>query len=400
MGVQRSFTIGVAAFALIAGVAPGSSATLAGSNVREFGRATHSRPLMMRHAIGLGPVVTSKFFGEIFGWSIDENGGDGVISEVVGASQPTYTSYVETFDQTSQKVTRVVRKQASGPLGNHELNVDAITTGDVALIDDENDQKNLLRRDTYYVMDPTAGGKITGTWKRPPGKDFLLWDIADQQTNPLSVMAATILDHTISQPPTFEVVVTDLAQNKILRVLHAPSGDGVNYPYLVAEDTSTQHAYVPAANYSSQTVFIDYDVQTGKTLNDFVAPAFSGPVGGLAIDSSSHMMCTTTGTTYSVQLYDITTKKQTFVGQIPNSVGELQAGSTIAADPINHLFLVEKPSSDRGGSEIYVYDERGNVVESIAGFNFAPSSSIQLVAKTRTGWVDGPNADQLQSFTY
>jgi hypothetical protein len=204
---------------------------------------------MLRHAVGLGPVVTSKFFGEIFGWAIDENGTDGVLSEVVGVSQPTYTSIVETFDQTTQKVTHVVRKQASGPLGNHELNVDAIAAGDVALIDDEHDHKTLLCKDTYYVMDPTAGGKITGTWTRPPGKDFLIFDIADQQTSPLAVMTATILDHTISQPPTFEVVVTDIAQNKIPRVLHAPSGDGVDYPYLVAEDTSTQHAYVPAANY-------------------------------------------------------------------------------------------------------------------------------------------------------
>ena len=54
----------------------------------------------------------------------------------------------------------------------------------------------------------------------------------------------------------------------------------------------------------------------------------------------------------------------------------------------------------KGGSEIYVNDEHGNVVESLPGFTFGPSSGIQVVAKTRTGWVDGPNADQLQSFTY
>ena len=38
----------------------------------------------------------------------------------------------------------------------------------------------------------------------------------------------------------------------------------MNYPYFVAEDTTTQHAYVPAANYHSQTVFIDYDIR-GRT---------------------------------------------------------------------------------------------------------------------------------------
>ena len=67
---------------------------------------------------------------------------------------------------------------------------------------------------------------------------------------------------------------------------------------------------MPAANYHSQTVFIDYDIRGGHVSNDFVAPPFSGPVAGIAIDSASHMMCTTTGSTYSVQMYDLTTKKQ------------------------------------------------------------------------------------------
>jgi len=110
-----------------------------------------------------------------------------------------------------------------------------------------------------------------------------------------------------------------------------------------------------AANYHSQTVFIDYDIRSGHASNNFVAPPFSGPVAGIAIDSASHMMCTTTASTYSVQMYDLKTKKQTFVGQIPNSGGEGQAGSSIAADPINHLFIVEQPNSLQGGSEIYVY---------------------------------------------
>ena len=167
-------------------------------------------------------------------------------------------------------------------------------------------------------MAPVSGKKITGTWTRPSGYDFLLWDIADQQTNPDAVMAATIVAHGITQPPTFEVIVTDVATNELLKTLYAPKGDGVNYPYLTAEDTSTQHAYVPAANYDSQTVFIDYDIQSGHVSNNFVAPPFSGPVAGIAIDSATHMMCTTTGSTYSVQMYDLKTKKQTFYGQIPN----------------------------------------------------------------------------------
>jgi len=99
-------------------------------------------------------------------------------------------------------------------------------------------------------------------------------------------------------------------------------------------------------------------------------------------------------------MYDLKTKKQTFVGQIPNAGGEGQAGSTIAADPINHLFLVEQPNSLRGGSKIYVYDEKGDVLESLSGFDFGPLSGIQRVAANRSGYVAGPQANELRSLTY
>jgi hypothetical protein len=360
--------------------------------------ASGPRPAAHR-AVGPGAIVSSKFGGPIYGWAINENGTDGFLTE---APMDGYTliSTIETFDQTSGNITKVVARQRSKH-ENHELFADAILASDVGLIDDERAfVQQHLRRDIYDVMAPVSRNKVTGTWSRPPGKDFLIYDIADQQSNSVAVMAATILDGVITKPPTFEVVVTDVATNKILRTLYAPMGDGVNYPYFVAEDTTTQRAYVPAANYHSQTVFIDYDIRGGHVSNDFVAPPFSGPVAGIAIDSASHMMCTTTGSTYSVQMYDLTTKKQTFVGQIPNSGGEGQAGSSIAADPINHLFIVEQPNSLRGGSEIYVYDEQGNVLESLSDFAFGPLSGIQVVARSRTGYVAGPRANQLESFTY
>jgi hypothetical protein len=395
--------------ALLATAAFASSCTnMAGSNSNSLPHGPQieaAKQTLAGRLVGPGPVLTSKFGGPIFGWAIDENGTDGVLTEVTQLSDP-FTSVVETFEQTKARIVRVVRKQNSGPNGDRELSVDAIQANDVSLIDDEisNPQKH-TRRDRFYTMAPVTGNKITGTWTRPPGKDFLIKEIADQQVDPDSVMAATILDGVISKPPTFEVVVTNIASNKILHVLHAPRLDGVNYPYLVAEDTTTHHAYVPAANYQSETVFVDFNVLTGHVSNNFVAPPFSGPVYGIAIDSATHMMCTTTSSTYSVQMYDITTKQQTFVGQIPNSGGEGQAGTSIAADPINHLFLVEQPNSLRGGSEIYVYDEKGNVLESLSGFDFAPyeltpGNGIQIVASSRSGYVVGPGANNLQSFTY
>jgi len=53
-----------------------------------------------RRAAGPGLRVTSKFGGQIFGWAIDENGTDGVLTEVTPPSGSPFTSVVETFDQT------------------------------------------------------------------------------------------------------------------------------------------------------------------------------------------------------------------------------------------------------------------------------------------------------------
>lgn len=397
----------VRGFALVAAVSLASGCVkLSGSDPSGLpqGTQTGARQTFASRLTGPGPVLTSKFGGPIFGWAIDENATDGVLTEVTSLSFPS-KSVVETFDQTTARIVKVVRKQNTGAQGNRELVVDAIAANDVGLIDDGRVNLRTFRtHDVYYAMDPVSKAKITATWTRPPGTDFQIKDIADQQVDPRTVMAATIVP-VITEPPLFEVVVTDIATNKILRVLHPPKLDGVNYPYFVAEDTTTHHAYVPAANYHSQTVFIDFDVLTGHVSNNFVAPPFSGPVAGLAIDSAAHMMCTTTTSTYSVQMYDITTKKQTFVGQIPNSGGELQAPSSVAADPVNHLFLVEQAQSLEGGSEIYVYDEKGNVLESLRGFQFpgyalTPGSQIQIVPSSRSGYVVGPGANQLQSFTY
>jgi len=405
MKMRDLVVAGVMGVVLLCASALGSGcAAMPGSNTRGLTPAppigTHVRTAFAHHLNGPGPVLTSKFAGQIFGWGIDENGTDGVLTEVVPGSGNSFTSIVEAFDQPTAQIKKVVRKQFSGPSGNRELAVEGILSNDVGLVDYERLYPNSVRRDIYYVMAPVLGYEITGTWTRPPGRNFLIYDIADQQRDPVAVMAATIIDRTIKNPPTFEVVVTDVATNRILHILHAPKLDGVNYPYLVAEDITTHHAYVPAANYRSETVFVDFDTRNGHVSNTFIAPPFSGPVGGIAIDSATHMMCTTTGTNYSVQMYDLRTKKQTFVGQIPNAGGEGQAGSSIAADPIHHVFLVEQPNSLLGGSEIYVYDEKGKVLEGLTGFAFAPSSGIQVDATGRTGYVAGPHANQLQSFTY
>ncbi len=55
-------------------------------------------------------IVHSKFGGQIFGFDIDQNGTEGVLSESKPLSNGNFLASVETFDQTSGKILTVVTK--------------------------------------------------------------------------------------------------------------------------------------------------------------------------------------------------------------------------------------------------------------------------------------------------
>jgi len=83
---------------------------------------------------------------------------------------------------------------------------------------------------------------------------------------------------------------------------------------------------------------------------------------------------------------------------------QLNSGSGIAVDPVNGLFLVtETDYACGGGSALVVYDEAGNLIETITGFNFGIGEPAPaLNPSKRMGWAfSGPNGvSQLQQFFY
>jgi hypothetical protein len=95
----------------------------------------------------------------------NENGTDGFFTE---APLDGYTliSTIETFEQASGKIVKVVARQRSKH-ENHELVADAILASDVGLIDDQRAfVRQHIRRDIYDVMAPVSKNKLTGTWTR------------------------------------------------------------------------------------------------------------------------------------------------------------------------------------------------------------------------------------------
>ena len=95
--------------------------------------------------------------------------------------------------------------------------------------------------------------------------------------------------------------------------------------------------------------------------------------------------------------------------QLPGtgSSSQLNSGQSVTNDPVHHLFLITQPVSSTGGnSAVYVYDEKGNLKETINGFTFntnlPPSFGLKIVVNPtkRVAWVQGANANQLQQFFY
>ena len=95
--------------------------------------------------------------------------------------------------------------------------------------------------------------------------------------------------------------------------------------------------------------------------------------------------------------------------QLPGTgnASQLNSASSVTNDPVNHLFLVTQPVSSTGGnSAVYVYDEKGNLKETINGFTFnanlPPSFGLKIVLNPskRIALVQAANANQLQQFFY
>ena len=150
------------------------------------------------------------------------------------------------------------------------------------------------------------------------------------------------------------------------------------------------------------------DLTTGKQ-TQFTGynegPFGAGFVNGLAVDPNTGVAATTTELNAQVELYDLNKKTGIAAVQLPctGSASQSNSGAGITADPVNKLFLVTDPFYCNGsqGSALVIYDEQGNLVETITGFKFAIAEPpVAIDPGKRMGWAFGPQFSQLQQFFY
>jgi hypothetical protein len=200
--------------------------------------------------------------------------------------------------------------------------------------------------------------------------------------------------------------VWDSATNKFLNFIRVKyTGEQM------AQDTSTNEAVLAGQSGNGVPLITLVNLKSGKLktfqgLNN--GPDGAGGTNGMAVDSHTGIACTTTALNAQVEFYDLA-KESGVAVHLPNtnSTSEYYSGSAVANDSADGLFLVAQPFSTTGGdSAIYVYDETGDLIETLDGFdftfslNYLPPMKIAVNPGLRLGLVNGPNATQLQEFSY
>lgn len=357
---------------------------------------------------GLGAVLTSQDGGQIFGFDINQNGDDGVLASAQDRIGGVLVS-VETFDQDSGRITRSFKRE----LGNrNEYSVDGIFAGDTALITHYVTPNGTIYAQRFYnVMSPVTAQRFTGAWN-PPLKDIDVLMAGTDQAAVDTVLFAIEL-RKADRP---HLLVSNIAANTFSNDIPLnPSLFGPANGVHLAQYTSANQA-VLALSPDAGTVrgaaplIVQVDLSTGamSQFSGFNNGFFhSGSVNGLAVDPNTGVAVTTTELNSQVEFYDLKSQSGIAAVQLPctTNTDQINSGSNIAVDPVNKLFLVTDYlyCDGRQGSAIVVYDEAGNFVEAITGFNFAIGEPAPVLNPSkRMGWAfSGPEGfSQLQQFFY
>lgn len=347
-----------------------------------------------RHTVGLGNVLTSKN-GQIYGYDIDQSGSDGVLSTALD---------VETFDTSTGKIVKTIPKHTPS---NVSYSTVGVSSGDVGLIIKYVVPKGTIYAKRYYeVMDPVTANAFTRKWT-PPVNDIQVEGAGPNQATSTTAFFAIELKKQ-DKPILFTSEVANNAFGKVFKLDYNTFLLG-NQPQFGQDSTTNQAVFALSPDGGrvggEAPVNILIDLSTGKETqfqglnNGYYG---SGYVNGMAVDSSTGMSATTTELNAQVEFYNLSAQTATYA-QLPCTTDTAQYYSAwgVANDPINGLFLVSGPDACTGGSAIFVYDESGNLKETITGFSFPIGvSPAALDPAERMGWATGPTLSQLQQFFY
>ena len=346
--------------------------------------------------------VHPKFGGQILGYDVDQNGTEGVLSEFVAQSGGSVIAATETFDQKTGTIVKVLKKT----VGQDDFATQGIFGGSVGLVLFQHNGKN-----TYLTANPLEANAFNGVWTPPLQPGYLLNVLSSSQGSRL----AAGFESSLNADNSF-VFATNVSRNTSGPLVSLASIINVD-EFLIAPalafDSRTGRVILADSQGCPEPICVTdvaiVDLTTGRIVK-FTDHLGVGTVNGLAVDPATGIAVTTTLVDDGVEFYDLA-HRSGFEVTIPGSQGsELDCGLDVEFDPLNKVFLVEQYSSTGNPSDpqprIYIYDERGNVLETVNIQRIAISPArIAIDPSTRTGFVDEiiePAHEflALQSFSY
>src|SRR5256885_8780669 len=128
--------------------------------------------------VGIGPVtVHTKFGGQIFGFDVDQHGTEGILTEASFLDDGRILAAVETFDQATGKILRVIKQVTS----KDDFIMLGIAGAGIGLVEREHVRDIFVNRRTYSVLPPLSSPRFTGTWTPPLNKDDILMSVSRLQ---------------------------------------------------------------------------------------------------------------------------------------------------------------------------------------------------------------------------
>jgi hypothetical protein len=349
-------------------------------------------------------LVHSKFGGQIFGFDIDQTGTEGVLSEARTLSSGAVLAAVETFDQATGQILKVVSKTENGD----NFITMGVVGNSVGLVELEEVQGGFVAKRIFPTLNPLDGNKITGVWTPPIGTQHIIMPGGVAESQGVGNVAVFAYDNSSNFIPY--VFSSNVAANTFGPVVDITDPtDFASVPPPIAYDSVTNQAILGGGDgcFGCFPVIGIVDLTAG-TFTTFGGIGF-GFINGIAVDSADGIFCTTTEDDAGVEFYNLATQSGSKV-ILPGSGGQqIFSGADVQYDSLNKLFLIAQPTSSTAasGSAIYVYDTEGKLQETLNGFSF--SNTFNVVAMhiglnpgNRSGFVNGPNAGvtELQSFTY
>lgn len=360
------------------------------------------------HKVGLGKVLTTEDGGQIYGFDIDQNGEDGVLASAGYDNGGNFFVSVETFNEDKGSITKSFATRDSA---RNSYAVDGIFAGDVGLVTHYITPKGqIYAKRQYDVMNPVTAKKFTGAWT-PPLKDVDIKLAAENQATSTSVVYAIEL----KKQDNPVLIVSNVAANTFSNVIKLdPNTFGLEFGPQLGQYSAASQAVIALSpdggavgGEAPMNYLIDLDSGTMTSFAGYNNGFYhAGYVNGAATDPNTGVTATDTELNAQVEFYDMSKQQGITAVQLPctNDTAQIYSGSGIANDPVNKLFLVtETDDACSGGatSSIQVYDEAGNYIETITGFQFAIGEPPPAINPSkRMGWAFGPGFSQLQQFFY